>query len=138
SEINDFIEEIKSKYENASIIEKIRKTPVQIGFRKINMQNSDISLKSKPSIRSETFPISNSNDPNIDGYFPINLTGLPSKSIKAKKEEKSKPIVSKSQTSVKNNNNKYYKEEYEKITNSRLWKVIKPIRLISDYFKKTK
>lgn len=105
--------------ENPSLLieEKIRNTPVKVGFEVINMKESGDEKKVVNV---------NSHDPNVDGYFPVKLD-LGSKSKKTvnksnKKESKTKEID--------------YKKEYEKLLNSTSWKITKPLRAIGKVLKK--
>lgn len=136
--IEVFINALTSHFNLISLSEQLRNSPVRIGFTSINMSNKKMNnSNSNASSKNQSSPkvvMSNPNDPNIEGYFPIVIANShikPSTTLKGKSKDKSKP--KKINRKQKDNKN-YYQSEYEKVINSTSWKVTKPLRSISKMF----
>lgn len=92
------------------IVEKIRKTPVAIGFKIIN-DHLDMELK--------------------DGYYPAHLKD-PGRRSHTKRQ------ASKLRKPSKNIKKIDYEKEYYKLLNSTSWKITRPVRKLGAFIKKIK
>ncbi|SFM27179.1 D-alanine-D-alanine ligase [Gracilibacillus orientalis] len=141
-DIQTLLKDVKAKYKNIQLSEKVRKSPVRIGFSTINMnrntskKSSTTSNKGKGSkaskkVVSDDIKVTkNPNDPNIDGYFPLKLTEGSKKSVSKKKTTNKK-----TSTSLNKNTTKATQKE-ARFKNRTSRTATKPLRVVSRMLKR--
>lgn len=113
------MKQLPEEYKEYTVKEKIRKSPVSIGFQNINEQYDKVI---------------------IEGYYPVRLRDTEKTPLSYKRKKKSKPINNKNDSTINSDKNlsnieTVYQKKYYNIVNSTSWKLTKPLRLIGKIVK---